>query len=218
VGPIGATTGAATVVFAFLFVDERPTLVQWLSVPIATLGAALVSVVVECGKRVKVIGMGPVFAALAVVTGAISNAVLLVPIREVGPIQAIVGQRTFTVVYVGLALLVASGVYRARRPDPHPVYPASSGESVVAGWLESSTRFGSGVPLLLLIGGLDALSFVAFANGVLVAPAWLIGLISQSGRVITVVAGLYLFKERLRPSQWWGIALLVTGLAMAVLG
>lgn len=218
VSPIGATTGAATVVFAFLLIDERPSAVQWMSVPIATVGAVLASIVVEPGRGIRILGLGPLFAAIGVVTGAISNAVLLVPIREAGAIQAIVGQRTFTVIYVGLAVMTASLVYRARGASLAQASPPIAGAAPLPDWLGSATRFGRGIPLLVVIGVLDALSFVAFANGVLVAPAWLIGLVSQSGRVITVVAGLYLFKERLRPGQWWGIVLVVLGLLMAVLG
>jgi drug/metabolite transporter (DMT)-like permease len=218
VSPIGATTGAATVVFAYLLVDERPSAVQWLSVPIATVGAVLASIVVEPGKGIKIVGMGPLFAVIGVITGAISNAVLLVPIREEGAMQAIVGQRTFTVIYIGLALLVASIVYRARGASLAEASSATSPVTPLPAWLEVASTRGRGIPLLVAIGVLDALSFIAFANGVLRAPAWLIGLISQSGRVITVVAGLLLFKERLRPSQWWGIVLVVVGLFMAVLG
>jgi len=218
VSPIGATTGAATVIFAFLLVGERPTAVQWLSVPIATLGAVLASIVIEPGKGVRIVGLGPLFAAVAVITGAISNAVLLIPIREAGPIQAIVGQRTFTGIYVGLMLLVVSVVYRVRGGSLAEAAPAILSASQLPVLLGKATRFGAGIPLLVLIGLLDALSFVSFARGVLVAPAWLIGLVSQSGRVIAVLAGLSLFGERLRPSQWWGIALVGAGLAMAVLG
>lgn len=217
VSPIGATTGAATVVFAFVLIGERPTPIQWIGIPIATIGAVLASLVVERGGKIHLTGAGPLYAALGVVTGAISNAVLRIPIREAGPVQAIVGQRTFTVIYVGLALFVASVAMRARGERL-----GSAGDMGAAGTIPKSllalVRFGGGLPLLAVIALLDALSFVAFARGVLAAPAWLIGLISQSGRVISVLAGLLLFKEQLRSSQWVGIALVVAGLVLAVAG
>lgn len=217
VSPIGATTGAATVVFAFVLIGERPTLIQWIGIPVATIGAVLASLVIERGGKIHLTGAGPLFAAIGVATGAISNAVLRIPIREAGPVQAIVGQRTFTVIYVGLALLVASMVMRARGESLGGVGDLGAGGSIPPSLL-ALVRFGGGLPLMAVIALLDALSFVAFARAVLVAPAWLIGLISQSGRVISVLAGLLLFKERLGASQWVGIALVVVGLVLAVAG
>ena len=53
-----------------------------------------------------------------------------------------------------------------------------------------STTSSSGA-LLLLVGTLDALSFFAFARGLATAPAWLIGMRSQSGGAIAVVGATW---------------------------
>ena len=72
--------------------------------------------------------------------------------------------------------------------------------------------------LLGLVGLIDAVSFISFGYGLAYAPAWLIGIISQSGRVIAVVGGVMFFNERLQSLQWTGVALVAVGVAMSVVG
>jgi drug/metabolite transporter (DMT)-like permease len=202
VSPITATAGAMTVVFAYVFLGERPSPLQWAGIPMATVGCVLASVVLSEGaRRPRLVGWGPAFAALSVVTGAVSNAGLREPIRELGPISAILLQRAFTVVLVW-ALLAAALARRAGRLEPS----------------ERRRLDGRGVALLTAVGVVDAISFVAFAHGLVVAPAWLIGVTSQSGRVIAVFGGLLVFKERLQPLQWTGIGLVAVGITLAAIG
>jgi transporter family protein len=199
VSPVSATNGLMTVVFAFAFIGERPSTVQWCGIPLAAAGAVLASLRSGTGGRLSFVGAGPLFAVVGVATGAISNAGLRVPIREIGPVQAILVQRAFTIVYIWLLLLVV----------------------VAAPGLRMAPRAGRGsrldVALLGTVGLLDAVSFLTFARGLAVAPAWLIGMLSQSGRAIAVVGGVLLFRERLAAHQWGGIALLAGGLVLAIL-
>jgi transporter family protein len=199
VSPVSATNGLMTVVFAFAFIGERPSTVQWCGIPVAAAGAVLASLRSGTGGRLSFVGAGPLFAVIGVATGAISNAGLRVPIREIGPVQAILVQRAFTIVYIWLLLLVV----------------------VVARGSRLAPRAGRGsrldVALLGTVGLLDAVSFLTFARGLAVAPAWLIGMLSQSGRAIAVVGGVLLFRERLAAHQWGGIALLAGGLVLAIL-
>jgi len=201
VSPISATNGAMTVIFAFAFIGERPSLVQWCGIPVAAAGAVLVSVRSFAGSGMSLVGVGPGFAALGVASGAISNAGLRIPIREVGAVQTILVQRAFTIIYVWL---VVFGVFLRRNgqqslsPDRRRLHLADF--LLVAG-----------------VGLLDAVSFVSFARALTSSPAWLVGMLSQSGRAIAVVGGLLLFRERLRGNQWLGIALLGGGLALVVL-
>jgi transporter family protein len=200
VSPVSATNGLMTVVFAFAFIGERPSTVQWCGIPVAAAGAVLASLRSGTGGRLSFVGAGPLFAVIGVATGAISNAGLRVPIREIGPVQAILVQRAFTIVYIWLLLLVVVVVARGSRLAP---------------------RAGRGARLDVALHGtvalLDAVSFLTFARGLAVAPAWLIGMLSQSGRAIAVVGGVLLFRERLAAHQWGGIALLAGGLVLAIL-
>ena len=61
---------------------------------------------------------------------------------------------------------------------------------------------------------LDAAAFVGFAYALETAPAWLVGVVSQSGRALAVVAGVVLFSERLERLQWTGVATLAAGLGV----
>ena len=210
VSPIGTTTGAMTVVFAFAFLGERPGLIQWIGIPVATLGVLFLSLEFKPGGQARLIGWGPMFAVLGVVTGAVSNAGLRIPVRDIGPLQAIITQRFFTVAYL---LIVMAFVIRSSRlrKGIEIVMPAATAPIAVP------VSFLPKALILLTVGLLDAVAFVAFAEGLARAPAWLIGLLSQSGRVIAVAGGYFLFHERLRPTQWLGVFLTVAGLVLAVL-
>jgi uncharacterized membrane protein len=211
VSPIGSTTGVMTVVFAFAFLGERPGLIQWLGIPLAGLGVVLLSVEVdETGER-HLIGWGPVFAFIGVVTGAVSNAGLRIPAREIGPVQTAIAQRTFTVFYVLVAL-----AFFVRKFEEDPEAQKLRRWHVRTGH-ESDARLGLTTWLLLIvIGILDALAFIMFAEGLAIEDAWLIGLLSQSGRIIAVGGGYVLFQERLGRTQWIGLALALAGLTLVV--
>lgn len=215
VSPIGTTTGAMTVVFAFAFLGERPDLIQWIGIPVATLGVLFLSLEFKPGGQARLIGLGPMFALLGVVTGAVSNAGLRIPVRDIGPLQAIITQRFFTVTYL---LIVMAFVIRAGRlRKTQEVDSTAAATTPIAEPVTSSRYFRPRALILLVVGLLDAVAFVAFAEGLARAPAWLIGLLSQSGRVIAVAGGYLLFHERLRFTQWIGVFLTVAGLVLVVL-
>ena len=217
VAPVGATSGAMTVLFAFILLGERPNFIQWVGIPIATIGAIAVSIELRSDRKIQLISKGPIYAGLAVVSGAISNAVLRIPVRELGPMAAIIFQRAFTVALI--AMVFASMARGGRLPVTIAAATGTSKASPTSFLDESnpqSRRLWAG--LLLVIGILDAAAFIFFAEGLQRADAWLIGILSQSGRVIAVIGGFTLFHERLRKHQWTGVALVLLGLTLAVSG
>lgn len=130
---------------------------------------------------------------------------------------AIVFQRTSTVAFIAVVFVVMARKGRL----PTAVAVTSAGVAAPAGTPEPllSLRAKRGwLALLLTIGFLDAAAFIFFAEGLQRADAWLIGILSQSGRVISVMGGFLLFHERLRRYQWIGVALVVAGLVLAVAG
>ena len=215
VSPIGTTTGAMTVVFAFAFLGERPDLIQWIGIPVATLGVLFLSFEFKPGGQARLIGWGPMFALLGVVTGAVSNAGLRIPVRDIGPLPAILTQRFFTVSY--LLVVMAFVIRTGRARNKNEIDMGAASPAPIESPVSSSRYIGPKALILLSVGLLDAVAFVAFAEGLARAPAWLIGLLSQSGRVIAVAGGYLLFHERLRPTQWIGVFLTVAGLVLAVL-
>lgn len=201
VAPIGATTGVMTVFFAFALLGERPSPLQWVGIPAAAAGAVAASLERDPGRKLELIGKGPLYAALAVALGSISGALVRIPVRELGSMETILLMRGFTVAAAALALTAAPVRRRAARAEPPPRL----------GPIRSAA-------LLLVIGALDAAAFIFFAEGLQRTDAWLVGLVSQSGRVISLAGGFVLFSERLRRHQWLGVALVAAGLVLAVAG
>lgn len=202
VSPITATTGAVSVVFAVLLLGEEPGPLQWLAVPVATAGAVLASIERGAADRsLRLVGPGPVLAAIGTVLGSVSNAGLAIPIRELGPVQAIIGQRVFSVLLVWLAVILAWRWARLGLP-PAGDRPGGSASTCL---------------LLLVLGLVDAIGFILYAVGLYVADAWLVALISQSGRVFAVFGGIVIFGDRLVRHQWLGIALVTIAIGMVAL-
>ncbi len=209
VSPIGALSGAMTVVYSFWLLGERPGAVQWAGIPIAVLGAVLASLVIERGTKIRLVTWGPVFAMVGVLVGSISNAGLKIPIREgVDSSLTVITQRVFTVAVVLLVFVIFSRVAEERRQRGESRFEGSDQVKITwrTGWL------------LGLVGLIDGISFISFGYGLAYAPAWLIGIISQSGRVIAVVGGVMFFKERLHSLQWAGVGLVMVGVAMSIAG
>jgi drug/metabolite transporter (DMT)-like permease len=198
-GPIGSATGAATVFAAFLLLGERPDASQWAGCAVTASGAVLASVT-RGGGGVRLVGLGPAYAVLAVALGAAANVMVRDPIRDVDPLAVIIVERAATI--AALALLLVLWGARLR--------PAE-------GWWRGPLDRRALV-LLGTLGVLDAASFLAFAYALETAPAWLVGVISQSGRALAVGAGFLLFGERLDRIQWCGLALLGAGLGLVSVG
>ena len=206
VTPIGSLGTAMTVVYSFWLLGERPGAVQWAGIPVAVLGAVLASLVIEGGAKIRLVTWGPVFALIGVFVGSISNAGLKIPIRDgVDSSVTVITQRVFTVAFVALVLVVFSRTrFWRRRRGGDPAHPVRI--TWKTGWL------------LGLVGLIDGISFISFGYGLAHAPAWLIAIVSQSGKVISVVGGVIFFKERLHRLQWTGVALVSVGVVMALVG
>ena len=201
VTPIGATSGVLTVFFAFALLGERPSPLQWVGIPTAAAGAVAASLDRDSGRKLELIGRGPIYAALAVMLGSVSGALVRIPVRELGSMETILLMRGFTVAAAAAALAAYARRPATRAgPPPRRLSPIRS-----AG-------------LLLAVGALDAAAFIFFAEGLQRADAWLVGLVSQSGRVISLAGGFVLFSERLRRHQWLGVSLVAAGLVLAVAG
>jgi len=199
---IGSASGAITVAAAFVLLGERPSAGQWAGVVLAAAGVVLASLT-RTNTGMHLVGPGPLYAVAGVALGSVANAIVRDPIRELGPMQAIVTQRGVTVAV--FVLLVGAAAWASNAMRTNLAATARRARRPIDRRL---------VALLCALGFFDALAFVAFGYALLDTPAWLVGLVSQSGRALAVVAGIVLFAERPNRVQWTGIASLAAGLAV----
>ena len=211
VSPISALGGAVTVVYSYLWLGEEPSFLQWAGIAFAVIGAGLAALVSEAGAKIRLVTWGPVFAMIGVLVGAISNAGLKIPIQDgLDSNLTIITQRAFTVLYAALLFFVVTLWRKNRVTAGGGPFSEEGPDRVRLTWRNSWP--------LIVVGLIDAVSFVSFGYGLANAPAWLIGILSQSGRVIAVIGGVVFFKERLLGYQWTGVILVGIGVAMSIVG
>lgn len=207
VSPVVAAYGGLTVVLAVLIRGEALTTLQAIGAGLATLGVVLTGLVSNGGwRRTTVAGKGVGFAIVALVCFAVLTIGLAAPIRSAGWLPVLLAARLTNAATVGIVLVVVF-VFRPRiaRPLLERATDRPLGRARVA-------------VLAAIVGGsLDIAGFVAFAIGLGQAPAWIVGLASSFGPVVSVVVAVALWGERLQPSQWLGLVGIGLGLGAVAL-
>jgi drug/metabolite transporter (DMT)-like permease len=208
VSTISAAAGAFSVFVAVLLLGEHPDSVQWLSVPISTLGVAMIAFV-RSDSRVSRAGRttGPAFALISLLLLSIAVVAQTIPIREFGWEPTLVTRRLVELA-VTVGVFVAPRVLRLRTNRSQ----TSPGADQPIVWDVSL------VVLVLFAGILDTSGISFLAAGLAVGPAWLVGLASSVSPLIAIAVGVVVFHERPRPRQWFGMGLVAVGLVMASIG
>ena len=207
VSPVVAAYGGLTVILAVLVRGETLTPLQAVGAALATLGVILTGLVSDGGWRsTTVAGKGVGFAIVALVCFAVLTIGLAGPIRSAGWLPVLLTARIGNAATVALVLVVVA-VFRPRRAATLLV--GSSDRPV--------GRVRTAVLAAVAGGSLDTAGFVAFAIGLEQAPAWILGLASSFGPVVSVVVAVLLWGERLQGSQWVGLAGIGLGLAAVAL-
>jgi drug/metabolite transporter (DMT)-like permease len=153
-----------------------------------------------------VAGKGVGFAIVALVCFAILTIGLAGPIQSAGWLPVLLTARIANAGTVAVVLLVVA-LFRPRAAAP-----------LLVGSSERPPGLLRVAILAAIVGGtLDIAGFVAFAIGLEQAPAWILGLASSFGPVVSVVVAVLLWGERLQPSQWLGLAGIGLGLAAVAL-
>ena len=207
VSPVVAAYGGLTVVLAVLVRGETLSPLQALGAALATAGVVLTGLVSSGGWRsTTVAGRGVGLAVIALVCFAILTIGLAGPIRSAGWLPALLTARIANTATV-LGVLVVVTVFHPRVAAP-----------LLAGATDRApVRLRTAVLAAVAGGTLDVVGFVAFAIGLEGAPAWLVGLASSSGPVVSVVVAVALWGERLQRSQWLGLAGIALGLTAVAL-
>jgi drug/metabolite transporter (DMT)-like permease len=201
VSPVVAAYGGLTVVLAVIFRGESLGPVQALGALVATTGIVLTGLVLD-GRATRLVGRGVGIALITMVLFAVLTIALAAPIQEHGWLPVMLGSR-LTNTLIGVLLLAAA----LRSPDGRL--------GTLLGPPGGLDR--RAVALVLVAGVGDLLGFVAYTIGLEISLTWLVGLASSFGPAIAVLVAVAFLGERLRPSQWTGLAMLAGGLVVLAL-
>jgi drug/metabolite transporter (DMT)-like permease len=207
VSPVVAAYGGLTVLLAVLVRGETLTPLQAIGAALATAGVILTGLVSDGGWRsTRVAGKGVGFALIALVCFAFLTIGLAGPIRSAGWLPVLLTARiaNATTVLVGLAVVLAL--------RPRAATPLLVGDTAHPG-----SRVRTAIAAGIAGGSLDIAGFVAFAIGLEEAPAWIVGLASSFGPVVSVVVAIVLWHEKLQASQWLGLVGIGLGLVAVAL-
>jgi drug/metabolite transporter (DMT)-like permease len=209
VSPVVAAYGGLTVVGAVLIRDESLTAFQALGAALATVGVILTGVVFDGGWRgTRIVGRGVVFSLIAMLLFTVLTVGLATPIRAAGWLPVVLASRLANTATIWAVLAVVL-LFRPRRGS---LLVANS-----SGVRPSGSESARAATAAGFAGLLDVVGVVAFAIGLEVAPTWIVGLASSFGPVVAVIVAVALWGERLRASQWVGLAGIAAGLVAVAL-
>ena len=203
VSPVVAAYGGLTVVLSVLLRGETLTALQGVGAAIATIGVILTGIVFDGGWRgTRIVGRGVLFSLLAMFLFTALTAGMATPIRAAGWLPVLLTSRLANAATILTVLAVVS----IARPRGSEVLLATSGRASMGAIAAAGAA-----------GLLDIVGFVGFAIGLEVAPTWIVGLASSFGPVVAVIVAVALWGERLRSTQWIGLAGIGLGLVAVAL-
>src|SRR5688572_19720646 len=203
VSPVVAAYGGLTVALSVLVRGESLAPLQAVGALLATLGVVLTGVVFDGGWRgTRVVGKGVFFSVIALTLFALLTVGLATPIEAAGWLPVLLTSRLAN----ALTIWTVLGVVLVARPRGSDALLTASAAPSTRAYVAAA-----------FAGVLDIVGFVAFAIGLEVAPTWIVGLASSFGPVVAVIVAVALWGERLRPSQWVGLAGIAAGLVAVAL-
>jgi drug/metabolite transporter (DMT)-like permease len=203
VSPVVAAYGGLTVLLAVLVRGETLNTIQALGAMLATAGVVLTGIVFDGGWRgTRIVGRGVLFSLVAMFLFAVLTVGLATPIRIAGWLPVLLASRVANALTIWTVLVV---VVVARPRGSETLLATTAG------------RTNRAVLAAVAAGVLDIVGFVAFAIGLERAPTWIVGLASSFGPVVAVIVAVVLWGERLRASQWVGLAGIAAGLVAVAL-
>jgi uncharacterized membrane protein len=206
VSPSVAAYGGLTVVLSVIVLGETVAPLQWVGAAIGTFGVALTALRFEGPTRgPRPVSRGVALAVVALVLFASVTVLMAGPIRQAGWLDVIFVSRIANTLVVSMLLLIVRRL-RPRGSDVLLGHPDRSGVS--------SRR---SIWIVVGVGLLDVAGFIAFAIGLEVSLAWIVGLASSFGPAVAVVVAVGLLGERLRSIQWLGLLSIALGLVLIAL-
>lgn len=174
-------------VLAVLFLHERITLIEIMSVLVMLVGVVLVSFDVRqlVRKRVQTLTRAMPTVLIQIVLQSVGVLFLGFGIRQFGGFSANVGGRLFTV----------------------PLFMFLS----VTQWRKKPTMTLSSWKLILLITALDVVSYLFYTSAVQLYELSFTSMVQSTMPIVTAVLGFLFFGERLTRTQKLGIMIAVLG-------
>ncbi len=203
VSPAVAAYGGLTVILSVVVLGEIVLAHQWAGAAVGTVGVALTALRFDGSVRgTRPVSGGVVLAVVALVLFACVTVGMARPIRQAGWLDVVFVARCANSAVVWSLLLFV----RRFRPRGSEVLlgPPGGLNLRVLG-------------LVVFVGLLDVLGFIAFAIGLGIAPAWIVGLASSFGPAVAVLVAVGFLGERLRPVQWFGLLAIALGLGLIAL-
>ena len=196
IGPIAIVTpiiGANAVVVILLAValaGERLSGIQLAAMPAVIGGVALVSVDLRNLKsRRGLVGQGVLFAIVAMICLGSWQYLISLASRELGWFLPVFLTRMLTLAMVAPAMAVTR----------------------TAPWRTLSATLFAGAMFVAL---LETLGLFAFARGAEVGVISIVAAAATIYPVLPILGGLVLFRERIAPNQWVGLAAAMAGLML----
>lgn len=198
VSPTVSAYGGLTVLLSVVFLGETLGPLQAVGAALATVGVVLVGFVTDGGLRAtRIVGPGVLLGAVALVMFALMTVASSGPIRQVGWLEFSLLSRAVNVAAIWALLLVS---LTTKAPLFQPLLAAG----------EPRSRVGA---LAIVTAGLfDIIGLVSFTIGLERFETWIVGLASSFGPAVAVVFAILFMGERLRRTQWLGLAILAAGL------
>ena len=192
VSPVVATYAVIVILLSVVVVGERLSAGQILAMTATIGGVVLASIDVGEIRSGRILSRG-VLIALAATVG------IGVWIYSIGVISKEVGW--FLPIYVNrlLTLAMLAPISAIRRAWP---------------WQRLTVPLALGVGA---VGVLETASLLAFARGAEVGVISIVAAASTVYPVVPILGGVFIFRERLAPTQMGGLAVVVVGLVMLAL-
>ena len=189
VSPVTSAYAVVVVLLAVAFVGERLSVGQAVAVAATIGGVALASI--NIGDIRSGRGVGPGVLIALVITVGIGVWIFSIGVlaREIGWFLPIYVTRLFTLAMLGPASAI-------RRDWP---------------WQKLTVPLAVGV---VVVGVLETGSILAFARGAEIGVISIVAAASTTYPIVAILGGLIVFRERLGPTQFVGLAVVVAGLVI----
>ncbi len=189
VSPVTSAYAVVVVLLAVAFVGERLSAGQAVAVAATIGGVALASINIGDIRSGRGIGPGVLIALVITVGIGVWIYSIGVLAKEIGWFLPIYVSRLFTLAMLGPASAI-------RRDWP---------------WQRLTVPLALGV---VVVGVLETGSLLAFARGSEIGVISIVAAASTTYPIVPILGGLVVFRERLGPTQLFGLAVVVAGLVM----